>query len=188
MTIVLLAILVGTLFLSGTFLILRRGEIKLILGLALLSHGVNLLLFGTGGLNRGTLPILSKSETITPADLINYPDPLPQALILTAIVISFGITAFVIALVNRRITLEYGTEGELPATIPMIDNDGDGYPDAPDYYTSGLDRSEDDYEYLEYHPTEDYRRERDRREQRLSALAAQKLPKSGPKKSVEERS
>jgi len=102
----LLAIAVGSLFASGAYLILRRGQIKLILGLALLSHGVNLLLFGSGRLVEGRPPVfLNKAdyaETITrslPAD------PLPQALILTAIVISFGITAFVIVLVNRRHTV-----------------------------------------------------------------------------------
>ena len=173
MTTVLLAILVGVLFLAGTYLILRRGEIKLILGLALLSHGVNLLLFGTGGLRRGTLPILDKGQAITMADLVNYPDPLPQALILTAIVISFGITAFVIVLVNRRITLEYGVEGQIPATIPEADTDGDGFAYTPDYYTYGLDPSEDDYEYLEYHPIDDYLREKANRQQRMATQKAQ---------------
>lgn len=106
MTAFLLAIAVGTLLASGAHMILRRGQIRLILGLALLSHGVNLLLFGSGALIEGQPPIFLDKElyaetlaSLTPAD------PLPQALILTAIVISFGITAFVIVLVNRRHTI-----------------------------------------------------------------------------------
>lgn len=145
MTGYLLALVVGVLFAGGTYLILRRGEIKLILGLALLSHGVNLFLFGTGGLRRGITPILDKTKTL--GDISAYPDPLPQALILTAIVISFGISAFVIVLVNRRMELIYGT-GKGRLTIPDINHDG--YADTPDYYTYGLDPSEDDYDYLDY--------------------------------------
>lgn len=54
MIVLLLALAVGSLFASGTYLIMRRGQIKLILGLALLSHGVNLLLFGSGRLTEGS--------------------------------------------------------------------------------------------------------------------------------------
>ena len=145
MTGYLFAGVVGILFAGGTYLILRRGEIKLILGLALLSHGVNLLLFGTGTLRRGIPPILDKTQEVI--DFSLYPDPLPQALILTAIVISFGITAFVIVLVNRRMELIYGTGKGL---LVAEDRDHDGFADTPDYYTYGLDPSEDDFEYLEY--------------------------------------
>lgn len=102
----LLAIAVGSLFASGAYLILKRGQIKLILGLALLSHGVNLLLFGSGRLTEGRPPIFVYKADFTETIAWNLPaDPLPQALILTAIVISFGITAFVIVLVNRRHTI-----------------------------------------------------------------------------------
>jgi multicomponent Na+:H+ antiporter subunit C len=102
MTVIILAILVGVLFATGTYLILRRGQIKLILGLGLLSHGVNLFLFGSGRLTRGIPPILDKASYTDDLTRIVYADPLPQALILTAIVISFGITAFVVVLVHRR--------------------------------------------------------------------------------------
>ncbi|MBP7960695.1 MAG: NADH-quinone oxidoreductase subunit K [Caldilineaceae bacterium] len=152
MTGYLLAVVVGALFMGGTYLILRRGEIKLILGLALLSHGVNLLLFGTGTLKRGIPPILDKSQIL--GDISAYPDPLPQALILTAIVISFGITAFVIVLVNRRMELVYGT-GKGRRLMP--DQNHDGFADTPDYYTRGLDESEDDFVFLDYprtHPAD----------------------------------
>ncbi len=144
----LLAIAVGSLFASGTYLILRRGQIKLILGLALLSHGVNLLLFGSGRLVEGRPPIfLNKAdyaETITsslPAD------PLPQALILTAIVISFGITAFVIVLVHRRHTVtqtDY-VHGEF---VPLL-REGD-----PFDFSESTDT--DQYDWLAYEIDEVY--------------------------------
>lgn len=106
MVAIVLALTVGLLFACGTYMILRRGQIKLILGLGLLSHAVNLLLFGSGTLTRGEPPIFVDKESF--AERLQetaLADPLPQALILTAIVISFGITAFVIVLVNRRHTL-----------------------------------------------------------------------------------
>lgn len=106
MVAVVLAITVGMLFACGTFMILRRGQIKLIMGLGLLSHAVNLLLFGSGTLTRGEPPIfVDKKAWADQLQQTGLADPLPQALILTAIVISFGITAFVIVLVNRRHTL-----------------------------------------------------------------------------------
>ncbi len=102
----LLALTVGVLFAAGTYMILRRGQIKLILGLGLLSHGVNLLLFGSGTLTLGLPPIFQdKSNFAAELAANQLADPLPQALILTAIVISFGITAFVVVLVNRRQTI-----------------------------------------------------------------------------------
>ena len=106
MIVLLLALAVGSLFASGTYLIMRRGQIKLILGLALLSHGANLLLFGSGRLTEGRPPIFLDKKAYAETLASAMPaDPLPQALILTAIVISFGITAFVIVLVNRRHTV-----------------------------------------------------------------------------------
>lgn len=106
MTHFVLALTVGSLFACGTYLLLRRGQIKLILGLGLLSHGVNLFLFGSGELTREKPPVFPDKYNYL-ADLAQggMADPLPQALILTAIVISFGITAFMIALVNRRHTI-----------------------------------------------------------------------------------
>lgn len=106
MIVLLLALAVGSLFASGAYLIMRRGQIKLILGLALLGHGVNLLLFGSGRLVEGRPPIYLDKKAYAETLAWALPaDPLPQALILTAIVISFGITAFVIVLVNRRHTV-----------------------------------------------------------------------------------
>ncbi len=142
MLILLMALQVGFLFACGAYLVLRRGEIKLILGLSLLSHAVNLLLFSTGGWRRGLPPILDKESV--PTEFSAYVDPLPQALILTAIVISFAILAFVVVLVNRR--FEVALEG--PPTPPIINKEGT-FSQPPAYYEHGMDPTEDDYEWLE---------------------------------------
>ena len=90
-----LTLAIGVLFATGTYLVLRRSLLKVVIGFALISHGTNLLLLTTGKLKRGSVPIL------TPGYGGPYTDPLPQALILTAIVISFAMTAFMLALVYR---------------------------------------------------------------------------------------
>ncbi|MBX0327472.1 Na+/H+ antiporter subunit C [Oscillochloris sp. ZM17-4] len=96
--VLILAITIGCLFAGAIYLMLRRSVVKLILGLLLLSHGVNLLIFTMGdGVRRGAPPIVDDAG-LPPA---NVADPLVQALILTAIVISFGIMAFVLALAYR---------------------------------------------------------------------------------------
>jgi multicomponent Na+:H+ antiporter subunit C len=77
---------------------LRRSLVKLIIGLVLLSHAANLLIFTIAGLTRGRPPlILADATTVTEP----FADPLPQALILTAIVIGFGIQAFALVLFKR---------------------------------------------------------------------------------------
>lgn len=93
-----LPFVVGGLVASGLYLMMRRSTIKLVIGLALLSHAANLLIFTAGGLVRNQPPLISADEQqLRPP----YADPLPQALVLTAIVISFGLLAFTIALVYR---------------------------------------------------------------------------------------
>ncbi len=96
--IILLAILIGALFAGGIYMILRRCIIKLLIGLILLSHACNLLIFSVPGVIRGRAPLIEEGEKHI--DTVAA-DPLPQALILTAIVISFGITAFVIVLIRQ---------------------------------------------------------------------------------------
>lgn len=93
-----LAIVVGGLYASGIYLMLRRSLVKLVIGLALLSHAANLLIFTIGRLTRAGAPIVVEGQT-HPA--MPVADPLPQALILTAIVISFGVTAFAVVLLQR---------------------------------------------------------------------------------------
>jgi len=95
---ILLAIVTGILYSSGIYLILRRSLVKLIIGLVLLGNGVNLLIFLMGGLTKGNPPIIPESAKHI-GEL--YADPLPQALVLTAIVISFGLQSFAIILIKR---------------------------------------------------------------------------------------
>lgn len=93
-----LAIVVGGLYAAGLYLMMRRSIVKLLLGLALLSHAANLLIFTAGGLRRGHPPLTPEGAK-QPTGPVG--DPLPQALILTAIVISFGVLAFAVVLVHR---------------------------------------------------------------------------------------
>lgn len=137
MTGLMMALVIGVLFATGTYLLLQRTAIRLILGLSLLGHGVNLLLFSGGGFKRGLPPIVADKEAFT-GDISAFVDPLPQALILTAIVISFGITAFMVVLVNRRHSLVKDQEG----TALTADD-----PFAVD--TQLVERVEEDYEFLE---------------------------------------
>lgn len=95
---VILAIVVGGLYGAGLYLMSRRSIVKLIIGLSLLGHASNLLIFSAGGLTRGKPPLVRRGmETLSPP----YADPLPQALILTAIVISFGVLAFALVMIHR---------------------------------------------------------------------------------------
>jgi multicomponent Na+:H+ antiporter subunit C len=95
---ILVPITVGVLIAAGMYLIMRRSMMKLAIGLSLLSHAANLLLFTAGGLTRKGIPIIAENEQQLSGE---YADPLAQALILTAIVISFGVLAFTIALIYR---------------------------------------------------------------------------------------
>lgn len=95
---ILLAIMTGLLYSAGIYLILRRSLVKLIIGLILLGNGANLLIFLLGRVVKGAPPIIpAESKVFTEA----FADPVPQALILTAIVISFGLQSFAIILIKR---------------------------------------------------------------------------------------
>jgi multicomponent Na+:H+ antiporter subunit C len=91
---VLLALLAGILFACGTWMLMQRRLARIIVGVGLLGHGANLLLVTAGGAG-GRAPIIGAD------DGGSYADPLPQALALTAIVITFGVTAFLLALAYR---------------------------------------------------------------------------------------
>lgn len=94
----LLVLLVGILYSAGIFMILRRSMVKLLLGLLLIGNGANILIFLMGGITKGKPPIILDNQTsFTDA----YADPVPQSLILTAIVISFALTAFAIILLKK---------------------------------------------------------------------------------------
>lgn len=93
-----LALVVGVLYAAGLYMMMRRSIVKLILGLALLGHAANLLIFTMGRLVRGHPPVMHPWETQLRGV---FADPVPEALILTAIVIGFGIQAFAIVLIKR---------------------------------------------------------------------------------------
>lgn len=94
----LMAILIGGLFAGAIYMMLRRSIIKLIIGLSFLAHAANLLIFTIGRVMRAKAPLIEEgSKQLTEV----VADPLPQALILTAIVISFGVTAFTIVLIQQ---------------------------------------------------------------------------------------
>ena len=89
-----MSIVVGACFMVGVYLIMARSLMRVVIGLNMLAHGTHLLLLTMAGLKTGAPPLLDRGETA-------FSDPLPQALILTAIVISFGITAFTLVLAYR---------------------------------------------------------------------------------------
>jgi multicomponent Na+:H+ antiporter subunit C len=89
-----MCILAGSLFAAGIYMLLQKQLLRVILGTALLSHGAHLFILTMGKLNRGAPPVLEKAAE-------SYTDPLPQALILTSIVISFGVTSFLLVLAYR---------------------------------------------------------------------------------------
>ncbi|MEK4564475.1 Na(+)/H(+) antiporter subunit C [Alkalihalobacillus sp. FSL R5-0424] len=91
---ILMSIIAGVLFMTGTYLLLSKSLLRVVMALVLLSHGSHLLLLTMPGLTRGAAPLLNLGEN-------TFTDPLPQAMILTAIVISFGITAFLLVLAYR---------------------------------------------------------------------------------------
>ncbi|GGN50657.1 Na(+)/H(+) antiporter subunit C [Oceanobacillus indicireducens] len=91
----LMIILTGVLVTIATYLVLSKSVIRVILGTAVYSHATHLLIITMGGLKKGNVPILGDDDVST------FVDPLPQALILTSIVISFAVTALVLVLAYR---------------------------------------------------------------------------------------
>jgi multicomponent Na+:H+ antiporter subunit C len=94
----LLALVAGVLYATGIYLMLRRRLAQLIIGLGLLSNGTNVLIFAAGGITRGRPPVVPEGAQ---ALVLPYADPVPQALVLTAIVIGFGLLAFSLVLAHR---------------------------------------------------------------------------------------
>lgn len=93
----LLAIVSGVLYATGLYLMLRRRLAQLIVGLGLVSNGSNMLIFAAAGVTRGAPPLVGEG----PAAAGPFADPVPQSLILTAIVIGFGVLAFSLVLAHR---------------------------------------------------------------------------------------
>ena len=107
----IVALLIGTLSGSGTWLLLRPRTFQVILGLSLLSYAVNLFIFVMGWVRGGIPPIVGPGAA---ADFARFADPLPQALVLTAIVIGFATTALllVVLLAARGLMRTDHVDGE----------------------------------------------------------------------------
>ncbi|MGF9713652.1 Na(+)/H(+) antiporter subunit C [Paenibacillus sp. JMULE4] len=99
---ILMSVTIGVLFTVGTYLILSRSLLRIILGTNIITHGVHLLLLTMSRLKTGAAPLLGENS-------VAYTDPLPQALILTSIVISFGVTSLFFVLAYRAYR-ELGTD------------------------------------------------------------------------------
>jgi multicomponent Na+:H+ antiporter subunit C len=95
------SISIGVMFGIGLYLILSNSLLRLVLGIGLMSQGANLLVFSSGGLTRNSVPIIYEGQVLTKSSA----DPLSQALVLTAIVIGFALTAFLIVLVKKAYDL-----------------------------------------------------------------------------------
>lgn len=108
---IVLALAIGVLAASGVWLLLRPRTFQVVIGLALLSYAVNLFILAMGRLRVDAPPIVPKGVMVDPAA---YTDPLPQALVLTAIVISFATTALllVVLLASRGLTDTDHVDGE----------------------------------------------------------------------------
>ncbi|CAL9351554.1 Na(+)/H(+) antiporter subunit C [Streptomyces sp. Tu 3180] len=128
---VTLSLVVGGLFTVGFYLMLQRSLMRIVLGFLVLGHGTNLLLLVGGG-TPGLPPVLDGA----PPDPERIADPLPQAMALTSIVITFGLTAFLMALAYRSWHLTGSDEvpddpedRRIGATREHADEDKDTYPD-----------------------------------------------------------
>jgi multicomponent K+:H+ antiporter subunit C len=108
-----LALGIGVLVGSGVWLLLRPRTYQVIIGLSLIAYGVNLFIFSMGRLRMNAAAVLSSGTNVNPAD---YADPVPQALVLTAIVIGFATTALflVVLLVSRGLTGSDHVDGKEP--------------------------------------------------------------------------
>ena len=93
-----MAFVIGGLYAAGIYMLLRRSLVKLLIGLSLLAHAANLLIFMAARVTRAQAPVLPADGAALAAPLA---DPIPQALILTAIVIGFALTAFALVLAYR---------------------------------------------------------------------------------------
>jgi multicomponent Na+:H+ antiporter subunit C len=115
---ILLSAVAAVLFGTGTYLLLQRQLTRIIIGLSLFAHGANLLLLlGAGPRERAAF--------VREGEVVGLPlDPLPQAFILTAIVITFGVTAFLLALAYRSFQLNRGDEVQDDLEDVAIARDG----------------------------------------------------------------
>jgi multicomponent K+:H+ antiporter subunit C len=110
---IIIALGIGVLTSSGVWLLLRPRTFQVLVGLSLLSYAVNLFIFSMGRLRTNAPPLLQPGE---PNNLAQYADPVPQALVLTAIVITFAMTALllVVLLASRGFTGTDHVDGREP--------------------------------------------------------------------------
>lgn len=94
----IMAVAIGLLFAAAFYMMLRRSIVKLVMGLIILSNAANLVIFTVAGMTRGGPAFLDEASKVA-SDTVA--DPLPQALVLTAIVIAFGVLAFSVVLIHR---------------------------------------------------------------------------------------
>ena len=111
-----LAAAAGALFAIGTYLVIQRKLSRIIIGISLLTHGANVLFILSG--RRGDAPLVGSGRPT------EFADPLPQAMALTAIVISFGVTAFLLALAYRSWIITDDDEVEDDVTDRLISAGG----------------------------------------------------------------
>ncbi|MGP4071444.1 Na(+)/H(+) antiporter subunit C [Piscibacillus sp. B03] len=97
---IIMIILASLLFTTGVYNLLQKQLLRIVIGTALISHGAHLFILTMGKLKRGAPPVDTYGVT-------EYADPLPQALILTSIVISFGVTSFLLVLAYRTYKLNH---------------------------------------------------------------------------------
>ena len=95
----IISVVSGVLLAASFYLLMRRNLLRFVIGVIILGNGVNLLIFTMGRLTRAKPPVIPKGQKVLEGA---YANPLPQALILTAIVISFGLLAFTLVLVYRN--------------------------------------------------------------------------------------
>lgn len=109
---IVLALAIGVLIASGVWLLFRPRTFQVVIGLSLISYGVNLFIFSVGGVRIGAPPVLDPAVR----DVAAYADPVPQALVLTAIVINFAMTALflVVLLASRGLTGTDYVDGQEP--------------------------------------------------------------------------
>lgn len=103
------AIVCGAMIAASFYLLMRRSLLRFVIGLILLSNAVNLVIFTMGRLTRAQPPVIPEGAKVPPEPFAN---PLPQALILTAIVISFGLLAFTLVLVYRHFATNLSLESD----------------------------------------------------------------------------
>lgn len=117
----LLAMTCGVLFAVGLYFLMQRTLLQMVLGLIAIGHGANLAIFTSAGLVRGAAPLVNKGQIMPSAGVA---DALPQALILTAIVIGFAVTSFA-AVLAMRAYQEVGTDD--PDDMTLTDTDQESH-------------------------------------------------------------